>query len=166
MMRKRMFMALGLIGLTCVGCSAISGQKRASLYQAEIDRLSAEKAILERELRSEQIRRERAEAIVMADRANRPVAHAHVGHAEDSVAPTPRKTPTRKAPLTERPKSVKEIQTALVNAGYKPGPVDGKLGPRTKTAIIAFQKDMGLKADGVVGRKTWGKLGIHLNASK
>jgi peptidoglycan hydrolase-like protein with peptidoglycan-binding domain len=52
----------------------------------------------------------------------------------------------------------KHIQEALKNAGYYDGTVDGKIGPKTRTAIKQFQKDMGLKADGVAGKKTKEKL--------
>lgn len=51
-----------------------------------------------------------------------------------------------------------EIQRALKNAGYDPGPADGRLGKRTKQAILDFQRAKGLKADGVVGQKTWAAL--------
>jgi len=54
--------------------------------------------------------------------------------------------------------ATKDIQTALKNAGFDPGPVDGKMGPRTRQAIKEFQKAKGLVPDGVVGPKTWGML--------
>ncbi len=57
-----------------------------------------------------------------------------------------------------------EIQTALKNAGYYTGAVDGKVGPKSKKAIEEFQKANGLKADGKVGPKTWEALSKHLNA--
>jgi len=50
--------------------------------------------------------------------------------------------------------STKQIQTALKRAGFYRGLVDGKMGPATTEAIKALQKANGLKADGVVGRKT------------
>jgi murein L,D-transpeptidase YcbB/YkuD len=56
-----------------------------------------------------------------------------------------------------------EIQTALKNAGFYTGTVDGKLGPKTKKAVAEFQKANGLKADGRVGPKTWNALSKHLN---
>lgn len=52
----------------------------------------------------------------------------------------------------------KEIQTALKNAGYYNGSIDGKIGPGSKRAIEAFQSSKGLKADGKVGHKTWRAL--------
>jgi len=48
----------------------------------------------------------------------------------------------------------KEIQTALKNAGFYSGSIDGKVGKQTKKAIREFQKANGLKADGIVGPKT------------
>ncbi len=56
----------------------------------------------------------------------------------------------------------KEIQTALKNAGFYAGAVDGKLGPKTRKAIEAFQKSKSLKADGKVGPKTWAELQSYL----
>lgn len=57
----------------------------------------------------------------------------------------------------------KEIQQALQNAGFYEGPIDGKIGPKSKAAIREFQRVNGLKADGVVGRRTWEKLGPYLD---
>ena len=56
----------------------------------------------------------------------------------------------------------KDIQRALKNAGFDPGTIDGKLGPKTKQAIVDFQKEKGLKPDGKVGPKTWAELEKYL----
>jgi len=57
----------------------------------------------------------------------------------------------------------KRIQTALKNAGYYSGSVDGKVGPQTKQAIKEFQRTHGLSADGKVGPKTWTQLAQYLS---
>jgi len=59
--------------------------------------------------------------------------------------------------------AIEEIQTALKNAGFYIGNIDGKNGPMTKRAIEEFQKAKGLNVDGKVGPKTWGLLSAHLN---
>jgi peptidoglycan hydrolase-like protein with peptidoglycan-binding domain len=50
--------------------------------------------------------------------------------------------------------NVIQLQTALKAAGYNPGPIDGKVGAKTKEAVVSFQQDHGLKVDGKVGFKT------------
>jgi len=59
-----------------------------------------------------------------------------------------------------------QIQEALKRAGYYRGELDGKIGPQTRQAIEAFQKDQGLEVDGVVGRDTWSKLKVYLQPIK
>lgn len=56
-----------------------------------------------------------------------------------------------------------QIQKALKNAGYYRGPIDGKIGAKTREAITKFQKDNGLKPDGKVGRMTWSELKPYLD---
>ena len=58
---------------------------------------------------------------------------------------------------------MKDIQQALKNSGYYDGKVDGVKGKGTKKAIKAFQKANDLKADGVVGSRTWELLSKHLS---
>jgi len=67
------------------------------------------------------------------------------------------------APEVKPMPTVAEIQTALKNAGFDPGPIDGKMGKKTKEAIKAFQKANGLQADGKVGSKTWELLSAYLS---
>lgn len=50
------------------------------------------------------------------------------------------------------------IQRALRKAGYYQGEIDGKVGSGTKQAIRNFQRDNGLKTDGICGRQTWARL--------
>jgi len=56
-----------------------------------------------------------------------------------------------------------EIQRALKNANFYTGNIDGKIGAKTKKAIMEFQKANGLSADGKVGPKTWNALSKYLN---
>jgi len=58
--------------------------------------------------------------------------------------------------------TTRQIQTALQNAGFDIGTIDGKMGPRTQQAIKEFQRTKGLKIDGKVGPQTWTELGKYL----
>jgi uncharacterized protein YceK len=58
--------------------------------------------------------------------------------------------------------SVKQVQLALRKSGFYQGPIDGKVGSKTKQAIIKFQKANNLKADGIVGKKTSVALNKYL----
>jgi len=58
--------------------------------------------------------------------------------------------------------SPEKIQRALKAAGVYTGKVDGKIGAGTKQAIVEFQKSHGLKADGVLGKRTWDLLKAYL----
>lgn len=55
---------------------------------------------------------------------------------------------------------VKSVQYALQNYGYFDGKATGYFGSVTKHAVIAFQRDYGLTADGVVGPATASALGV------
>ncbi|WP_407306183.1 spore cortex-lytic enzyme [Desulfosporosinus sp. SB140] len=64
---------------------------------------------------------------------------------------------------------VNDLQSKLVQLGYVVGPIDGKFGPKTEAAIRNFQKDHGLKVDGLAGTQTIKELklltGQSTNAS-
>ena len=54
---------------------------------------------------------------------------------------------------------VMAMQKVLLQLGYSViGSADGEFGPKTKAAIMAFQKDHGIEQDGVVGNITWSAL--------
>jgi len=55
---------------------------------------------------------------------------------------------------------VSALQKALASYGgpntpTDPGPIDGDFGPRTESAVRAYQTDRGVTADGFVGDQTW-----------
>jgi CubicO group peptidase (beta-lactamase class C family) len=45
---------------------------------------------------------------------------------------------------------VREAQTLLYRADYNPGPIDGKWGSRTETALVEFLKEQGVIFDGTL----------------
>ena len=49
---------------------------------------------------------------------------------------------------------VKDLQKRLTQLGYQVGKVDGIYGDKTVAAVTRFQKERGLKADGIAGKET------------
>ena len=64
--------------------------------------------------------------------------------APELAAPTPQETKY----------DVRWLQQSLESLGYDPGPIDGVMGPRTQAAIVEFQRNSGLVADGWAGVAT------------
>lgn len=64
-------------------------------------------------------------------------------------------TKARSGKVSER---VKDIQICLKNAGFYNGSIDGIKGKKTRKGIRDFQSANGLKADGIVGPRTWALL--------
>ena len=54
--------------------------------------------------------------------------------------------------------AVSELQQLLQNKGFYTGKIDGDFGQGTLNAVLKFQKDNGLQADGIVGNSSWAAL--------
>lgn len=67
--------------------------------------------------------------------------------------------------LGSRGDEVRQIQKKLKKLGFYNGSVDGIYGTATKQAVIAFQKNCGITADGVAGPKTLLYLGLGDSSS-
>ncbi|MGE5197108.1 MAG: peptidoglycan-binding domain-containing protein [Deltaproteobacteria bacterium] len=143
-MKKSVFIILTLaVGLCVVGC----GKKQKSLEEMQepmsmeaLSSLKAENKTATEAKTPEQVTQGQAPSV--------PVSQ---------LEPLPPSGPYKP--------TVMDIQTALKNAGYYAGNVDGKLGPKTKAAIEEFQKASGLTVDGKVGPKTWNLLRQHLSSA-
>ncbi|MBE5769694.1 MAG: spore cortex-lytic enzyme [Clostridiales bacterium] len=58
---------------------------------------------------------------------------------------------------------IARIQQRLLDWGYLSGPVDGIFGTSTHQAVVAFQKQHGLTADGKIGPDTASALGVTVS---
>lgn len=84
---------------------------------------------------------------------------AAVPYSETVVTPTPASTvPSRTLRSGDSGDDVKNVQTRLKALGYYTGTVDGKYGSGTVAAIVTFQTQNGLKADGAAGSGTYSVL--------
>ncbi len=57
-----------------------------------------------------------------------------------------------------RGEDVRDLQLRLSRLGFDPGLVDGVLGPDTERALVAFQTEVGLTVDGILGAETLEQL--------
>lgn len=57
--------------------------------------------------------------------------------------------------IGSRGSNVMKIQAVLKKIGYDPGVLDGVFGNETKSAVIRFQQNNGLTADGIIGEETY-----------
>ena len=68
----------------------------------------------------------------------------------DPAAPTPE--PVLRSGM--KGDTVRNLQSRLYTLGYYTEEPDGEFGLKTKEAVIAFQRQNGLEADGIVGAET------------
>jgi Putative peptidoglycan binding domain len=61
-------------------------------------------------------------------------------------------------------RDVAEAQRGLAILGYSPGPVDGRLGKRTAAAVLDFQRDANLPADGRIDKRMLARLSTDARA--
>jgi Putative peptidoglycan binding domain len=55
---------------------------------------------------------------------------------------------------------IRQVQMVLKEKGFEAGEADGVLGPRTRKALIAFQRQQGLEPSGEIDQRTATALGI------
>ena len=79
-------------------------------------------------------------------------------YARGNIDTTPAKVPFPMLKKGDRNEYVRHWQMFLNLNGYACGATDGIFGPKTEAAVKKWQKDHGLKVDGIIGPKTWGSL--------
>jgi len=71
-------------------------------------------------------------------------------------------TPVQAGAGGTSPEAIVAVQRALASLGHDPGPPDGQLGPRTQSAIAAFQRERGLPQTGQIDGQTLAALRASL----
>jgi hypothetical protein len=78
-----------------------------------------------------------------------------------AAATPPAESRAAAPPAAKSPEiSVREVQQALINAGYESGPIDGQMGSKTRLAILRFQKENGIDGEGFINAATLAALGL------
>jgi hypothetical protein len=107
-------------------------------------------------------------ATVAADQRAAPAAYQRLRLPDQQAAYTTRE-PAAPATLEWRPvlceanirnSTVRQVQDALRNAGFDPGPSDGRAGKRTLDALNAYQRSKGLPEDRYLNLSTLQALGV------
>lgn len=57
---------------------------------------------------------------------------------------------------------VMKVQAVLNKIGYDSGEVDGIFGPKTKNAVLRFQKSHGIRESGIIDEDTWKVLNTYV----
>jgi micrococcal nuclease len=83
--------------------------------------------------------------------------------AQPMSALTPAAEPVPPMETLETDDPVREAQVRLKAAGFDPGPVDGKLGPRLSAALRQYQAANALPATGTLDQATLAAMGIQVS---
>jgi murein L,D-transpeptidase YcbB/YkuD len=143
---------LGMAATVLTGCSTAN-------YQSSINHLQMKVGMLESQLeqKDEELADLRDEITLLTTEIRKKAQPERiVKPVEMDNAPVNKDGIIRVSVTTER------VQAALKSAGFYTGPIDDKIGEKTKKAIADFQNANGLKADGIVGKQTWDKLSSYL----
>jgi hypothetical protein len=92
--------------------------------------------------------------IIVVDHEHKIIATVPVGGARAEVE-------NRGTAFNASPAEIREMQMVLMRQGFDIGEVDGIMGPRTREALMAFQRQKGMRATGEIDQQTFVALGIH-----
>jgi murein L,D-transpeptidase YcbB/YkuD len=156
----RLIIGITLVGLVS-GCSTT--QKPTSVNQLQIRMAQVENRLDEREQDITEIKYAVEELVTSVEKlSSSPEPVSRSSSKPVSVSSTKVSASSGSTQILRVPVTPKEVQTALKDAGYYEGAIDGKLGSGSQKAIKAFQKDHDLQSDGIVGKKTWTALKSYL----
>jgi peptidoglycan hydrolase-like protein with peptidoglycan-binding domain len=154
-------MVISIAALALAGCTT-TGQKVSPVNQVQNQVVDLEQRMEDQEKEIVDLKYEVKELTGRVDAKNT------VDIETSAPIPTPTRITPSKSVEVEIENIIKvaatgmEVQKALKNAGVYDGKIDGKVGPRTKSAVVEFQRQHSLKADGVIGQKTWNVLKTYL----
>jgi len=137
------FSLLVVFAISLAGCASMSTVKQKDL---EIQGLKNQISVLDAQVQSKD-----QEINNLKEAANKTSEQPKI----ETVEPGKEKAKPHPA--------IKDIQTALKNAGFYQGNIDGRMGKQTREALKAFQKANNLRVNGKANKKTWALLSGYLN---
>jgi hypothetical protein len=146
-MKKRWLIFVLAVILTCsAGCATATSSRDLEIQalRNQISALEVKLQAKEQELNS--LRQASAVALSLEGQPAEPALIK--GHPRQKAA--------------EFPPQARKLQLALKHAGYDPGPIDGRLGPKTREALKAFQRSNSLAVTGKADQATWKLLSGYL----
>jgi murein L,D-transpeptidase YcbB/YkuD len=149
-------LVVGVSALALTGCATTMGQNKASTDQMQIKVVDLEKQIEEKDSEIVDLKYQvkdlstRLESQESSERVSSRTSSSDIDQSNSSKG------------IIKVSASIEDVQTALKNAGFYKGSVDGKIGQQTKKAIESFQRKHNLTADGIIGRRTWEELKVYL----
>ncbi|MBN1870462.1 MAG: peptidoglycan-binding protein [Candidatus Omnitrophica bacterium] len=161
---KEVYMLLRLVaGIVMIGLLAgcATAQKPTSVNQLQIRMAQVENRLDESDQNISEMKYAVEELVTDVARLSNSMGSPGLSPRKISVSST-KGTISDSQEILRVPVTPQEVQTALKNAGYYQGSIDGKLGSGSQAAIKAFQKDHDLQSDGIVGKKTWMQLKSYL----
>ncbi|MCA9405292.1 MAG: peptidoglycan-binding protein [Candidatus Omnitrophica bacterium] len=168
-MKLKMFMAIiALVFLS--GCSTIQHPSQLTRLQIKVSKMEGEL-----EQRDRDIENLKYEIDTLASQLNAKTysdtgsTYSSSGYTSEEYSAETRSSDTYTSASAEPDDEVirvsvsaADVQKALKSAGFYNGPIDGKIGSKSKTAISDFQREHDLVSDGIVGKRTWAELKNYL----
>jgi cell division protein FtsL len=152
---SRMVM-VGALALLLTGCATTMGQNKTNVDQMQIKVADLEKKVEEKDSEIVDLKYQ------VKDLSSRLESQPNSSDSASARPSADMDQSNSSKGVIKVSASVEDVQTALKNAGFYKGTVDGKIGQQTKKAIENFQRKHNLTADGVIGRRTWEELKVYL----
>lgn len=146
-------LSFAVLGILVSGCAATSSNEMMTQLQTRVGELEREVGTKDGEIND--LRTEVQDLGYQLERMN-------AKNPRPAVATSIPVLSKEDGPIIRVSVAPEKVQSALQSAGYYKGNIDGKVGMKTREAIAEFQRDRGLKADGIVGRATWTELKTFL----
>lgn len=150
MMRPRTIVSAALVGFLAAGCATTVGSRKMEKDARDTQMTTLESQVAHLGQRLEDLAR------------GQQSLSEEVRTLKTTKTASPKPTTNFQSAGKSAALSTREVQQALTSAGFYQGLIDGKEGPKTKQAILDFQRANNLTADAKVGSKTAAALSKYL----